>query len=372
MGAATPQTAISVDSLATPALVVHADIVRRNIRRVAEYASRHHLALRPHAKTHKSRMISRLQLAAGAIGLTVAKVGEAAQLMTETSDLLLAYPVVDRARATGLAEIASTKTVRAAVDSVLAIETLSAAAGAANVTIGLLVDLDVGMGRTGVSTAEETLKLAQLISNTANVRLDGILCYPGHVWSPVAQQGPPLEKINQKLIEVINLWKQNGLEAKMVSGGSTPTLFQSHAITPYTEIRCGTYVFNDMNTFRGGYCALEDCAARMVCTVVSTAAKNQVVIDGGTKTFTSDICIPARDSGNGYVLEYPEAKITALSEEHGQVDVSRCEKQPKLGERITVIPNHICPCVNLREEVWWLEEDGTLQTTTIDARGKLT
>jgi D-serine deaminase-like pyridoxal phosphate-dependent protein len=95
------------------------------------------------------------------------------------------------------------------------------------------------------------------------------------------------------------------------------------------------------------------------------------VIDAGSKTLTSDRCNPAPDSGHGYVLEYPEARIARLSEEHGQVDVRACSRMPKVGERVTVVPNHICPCVNLQDSVWWRLPDGSLEPLKIDARGKL-
>jgi D-serine deaminase-like pyridoxal phosphate-dependent protein len=222
-----------------------------------------------------------------------------------------------------------------------------------------------------VATAEDALKLAQQIERTRGVRLDGIMCYPGHIWSAADRQGQMLAAVAARLQESIDLWGAHGLEARIVSGGSTPTAYQSHFVTPYTEIRPGTYLFNDMNTVRGGFCALDDCAARLVCTVVSTAVKDQVIIDGGTKTFTSDLCLPARESGHGYIVEYPQARIALLSEEHGQVDVSRCEHRPKVGERVTVIPNHICPCVNLQNEFWWIEEDGQMDRFPVDARGRL-
>jgi D-serine deaminase-like pyridoxal phosphate-dependent protein len=167
------------------------------------------------------------------------------------------------------------------------------------------------------------------------------------------------------------LWSDHGLQARIVSGGSTPTAFQSHQIPEYTEIRPGTYIYNDMNTVRGGYCGLEDCAAHVVCTVVSTAVPGQVVIDGGSKTLTAELCPAAPDSGHGYILEYPEARIAKLSEEHGQVDIRACRAGPQLGERVTVIPNHICPCVNLQDAVWWRDEEGRLQELPIDARGLL-
>lgn len=361
----------SVSELPTPALVVDGVIARRNIARLADYAARHRLGVRPHTKTHKSRFIAKLQIDAGAIGLTVAKVGEAEQLQGESNDLLMAYPAVDAARCQRLAELARAHTMRVVVDNSFGVEALAAAAKSANSVIGLLVEIDVGMGRTGVATAQDSLRLAQLISQTRGVRLDGILCYPGHVWNPIAQQNAPLAAVSKKLQEAIDLWKTNGLEAKIVSGGSTPTVFQSHLVPQYTEIRPGTYVFNDMNTLRGGYCALEDCAARIFCTVVSNAVKNQIVIDGGTKTFTSDLCLPARESGHGLIVEYPEAKLTRLSEEHGQVDVSACAQRPKIGERVSVIPNHICPCVNLQDAIWWRDADGSLKKINVDARGKL-
>ena len=156
-----------------------------------------------------------------------------------------------------------------------------------------------------------------------------------------------------------------------MSGGSTPTAFQSHLVPQFTEIRPGTNVFNDMNTVRGGFCSLDDCAASIVCTVMSDAVGGQVVLDGGTKTFTSDRCGPAPDSGHGHIVEYPDAVITKLTEEHGQVDMSRCARRPQVGERVTVIPNHICPCVNLQDTVWWQDADGTCRPMTVDARGRL-
>jgi D-serine deaminase-like pyridoxal phosphate-dependent protein len=138
-----------------------------------------------------------------------------------------------------------------------------------------------------------------------------------------------------------------------------------------TEIRPGTSIYNDMNTVHGGFCKLTDCAARIVATVVSDAVAGQVVLDGGTKTFTSDRCVPRPDAGHGFIMEYPEAVVTKLSEEHGQVDVRGCPRPPRVGERVSVIPNHICPCVNLQDRVWWREADGMVRPLTIDARGRL-
>ncbi len=156
-----------------------------------------------------------------------------------------------------------------------------------------------------------------------------------------------------------------------MSGGSTPTAYQSHLIRRITEIRPGTYVFNDMNTVAGGFCELDDCAARIECTVVSDAVPGQIVIDAGSKTLTADRCIPAPESGYGHAVEYPDAEIVALSEEHGQVNVEKCADRPRIGERVTVIPNHVCPCINLQDTVWWRDGDADPEPLSVEARGML-
>ena len=365
----------TIESIATPAVVINAARVRRNIERMSAYAASHGITVRPHCKTHKSVEVARLQLAAGAGGVTVAKVGEAESLVAAfdggAPDLLVAYPVVDPARAQRLAVLARGSVVRTAIDTLVAVEAVSATARSAGVTIGVLVDRDVGMGRTGVPTADALVALAQAVAAAPGLRLDGIFCYPGHIWAKPAEQATPLAAVAAKLQQAIDGFDRHGLCRDIVTGGSTPTAFQSHLVPQVTEIRPGTYVFNDMNTVYGGFCTLNDCAATIVCTVVSDAVAGQVVLDAGTKTFTSDRCGPAPDSGHGFIVEYPDAMITKLTEEHGQVDVSRCERRPQVGERVTVIPNHICPCINLQDAIWWWEADGSLRPLKIDARGRL-
>jgi D-serine deaminase-like pyridoxal phosphate-dependent protein len=359
---------------ATPALVIDLPTVERNLARLADYAGQHRIALRPHTKTHKSLDMAMRQIRRGAAGLTAAKVGEAEVMAAASRDLLIAYPAVDPYRSTRAAELArgGAVTVRVAVDSAEGIDALAAAARGAGSSIGILVDLDVGFHRTGVPTPADALALAQRVARHSTLTLDGLLFYPGHVWSPPPEQPAELRRIDALLAETIDLWSRSGLEARIVSGGSTPTAYQSHLITKQTEIRPGTYIYYDMNEARAGFCTLDDCAATTVCTVVSTAAsEGKVVIDAGTKTLTSDRNVKVPDSGHGHVIEYPEAKIVRLSEEHGEVDVSGCAKRPKLGDRVTVIPNHICPCVNLRDSVWLRGEDGELTAMSVDARGRL-
>lgn len=358
---------------ATPFLYLDGALVRRNILRLAEYANRHGIQVRPHTKTHKSRRVARLQIDGGASGLTIAKVGEAEVMREVSSDLLVAYPIVDQARAERVAQLATDCDIKVAIDSEFAAKVLASAARAIGSSIGVLVDLDMGYGRTGVQSSLDSLSLARSIDDRQGLELRGLFCYPGHVSAPPEDQTSQLAASSAQLQEVISLWHQSGLTTEIISGGSTPSAYQSHHIPELTEIRSGTYVFNDMNTVRGGFCSIEDCAGRIVCTVVSDTVPGQVVVDAGSKTLTSDLCGPAPDSGYGYIVEYPQAKIRKLSEEHGQVDIAACDRAPKIGERITIIPNHVCVCVNLQDRVWWLDggETEPLQPIGVDARGLL-
>ena len=215
------------------------------------------------------------------------------------------------------------------------------------------------------------LALAQYVEACNGLRLDGVIFFPGHISLPPADQGPALHSVDAMLDEVLSLWKKNGLAAKIGSGGSTPTAFQSHRVNHLTVIRPGTYIFNDMNCVHGGSATLDECAARIIATVVSTAVPGQVVLDAGTKTLTSDRCGPAPDSGHGHIVEYPRARIARLNEEHAQVDIKDCDRSPKLGERISIIPNHICPCVNLQDNIWWREGEDEPRPMRVDARGKV-
>lgn len=355
----------------TPFLLIDAVMVRRNLERLAAYTRSHGLGLRPHTKTHKSLRLAGMQMRLGAVGLTTAKVGEAEVMAEACDDLLLAYPLVDLSRCERLAALARQRTVRVVADSLTGIRVLSQAAARAGGTLGVLIEMDLGMKRTGVGSPAEALQLAREVDDAPGLRLDGIMFYPGQVRAAPDQQGEALKAIDAVLAETIALWRKSGLDAAIVSGGSTPTAYQSHRVPSQTEIRPGTYVYNDMTTVYDGYVGIEDCAARVLVTVVSDAVPGQVVIDAGSKMLSSDRYSRGEDVGYGFVVEYPQAKIARLNEEHGMVDVSSCERRPVVGERVTVIPNHICPCVNLQDGFWWRDEAGELERLPVDARGRV-
>lgn len=356
----------------TPALIIDLPTVRRNIAQMHAYVRRHKIAIRPHTKTHKSLYMARLQLDDGAQGLTTAKVGEAMTMADVCDDLFIAYPALDAWRREHLAQLAKTKSIRVGFDSCDAADLIGHVAKGVGVTIGALIDLDVGHHRTGVQSPVDALALARHVHKTPGLRLDGIMFYPGQIKQSIAEQNDLLAPISAMLEETIDLWRRDGLEAKTISGGSTPTAYQSHLIPQITEIRPGTYIYNDMSTVSCGYVSLDDCAARLACTVISTAVPGKFVIDAGSKSLTQDRNSHDPDNyGFGHIVEFPEAKIVRLTEEHGEVDASNCTARPKIGQRVHVIPNHICPCVNLQTITWLRDESGELKTLPIDARGQV-
>lgn len=332
----------------------------RNLAAMATYANKHRLKLRPHTKTHKLIEVARTQIELGACGLTVSTTAEAVTMADICGDILLAYPVTDPDQIGVLADLAGQITLRVAIDSSELANRLSSAAKAKGNTLHILIELDVGTHRTGTQSPQQCVDLAKQVAGLPGLALDGIMIYPGHVPGPRSLQQPEaLRSINTTLQDTIHLWRQHGLELSIISGGSTPTALQSHMITGLTEVRPGTYVFNDLNGVHAGVATLDDCAASIKTTVVSDAVSGQVVIDAGSKALTSDLCYPAPDSGHGYVREYPQSIIRTVYEEHGLVDITLCDEAPRVGDILTIIPNHICPCINLQTHVWLNEDEGT-------------
>ncbi len=360
-----------ISELETPALLIDLDIFERNLSRTAQYARDHDLRLRPHTKTHKTPAIGRRQLASGASGLTVAKVGEAEVMIASgTPDLLVAYPVIGQSKLRRLADVARKTRVTVALDSVFAARQLSDAARAAQVNFGVLAEIDVGLGRVGVTPGEELLTLVQNIDRLPRLEFEGITFYPGHLKMQGVDTDAALRELGQTLRGCLELLKRHGLEVKIVSGGSTPTLFHSHLVQGLNEIRPGTYCFNDGNTVRSGGCSLDDCAASILATVVSTARPGQMIIDGGSKTFSSDRVLSG-EPGFGRIVEAPECVFHSMNEEHGYVDIRKAGREFSVGDKVNVIPNHVCVAVNLHEHLYGVRNGEVEVVWKVEGRGKL-
>jgi D-serine deaminase-like pyridoxal phosphate-dependent protein len=361
-----------VSEIETPALVVDLDILERNLRRVAAYAGEHGLRLRPHTKTHKSILLAKRQLELGAAGLTVAKVSEAEVMLgAGPADLLVAFPIVGRAKLARLMEVARRTHVTVALDSLAAARELSGAARETQVEVGVLAEFDAGLGRVGVMPGVPLLELARSIRQLPHLNFQGLTFYPGHIKDLDETGLHALAQLSELVGSIRADFERAGVEVPIVSGGSTPTLFHSHEIDGLTEIRPGTYLFNDVNTVRSGGCAMEDCAAAILATVVSVARPGHMILDGGSKTFSSDRPVNSAEVTFGHVVEAPAARFHKMNEEHGFVELAGVEREFGVGDRVHVIPNHICVAVNLHERAYGVRGDRVEEIWNVDARGKL-
>ena len=360
----------STASIPTPFLFVDEKTVQRNIRKVQEYGGRHGFAVRPHVKTHKSLRIARMQLDAGAVGVAVAKVGEAEIMAAiDNLDILVAYPAMGAARAESIARLAGRgHNIRVAVDSEYLIEELAHAAGEHETTIGILVMFDAGLHRCGVADPEQVTRLARLVATRKGLRFDGVQLYLGHLYGDAAESTGSFEKINRLWAPAREALCADGLEPKIVSSGSTPSLFNTHRVKHVNEIRVGTAVYQDYFSLKFGHCSLDECAVRVVASVVSDVVVGQVIIDAGAKALSAKQLLRNENLEMGFIPDYPEARIFRLHEEHGWVDVSRCKTPPRIGQRLSIVPVAVSHCVNQYDAFYLLTQNG-LGKERVDARG---
>ncbi len=355
--------------LDTPALVVDLDVMERNLTRMADYCARHRLSLRPHTKTHKTPWLAQLQMALGASGITAAKLGEA-EVMAEAglSQLMLAYPVFGPHKADRLSRLAKEARISVSLDSRESLQWVAAAARDAKLEV--LVEIDFGMRRCGLPPGQEPVQLASEIASTPGLEFAGVMFYGGHVHPDFEGNNRRLQRLGTDLSRQLDLFRRAGLAAPRVSGGSTPSAFHSHLIPGLTEIRPGTYIFNDRNTVEWKACGWEDCAAFVHTTVVSAAVPGQAIIDGGSKTFSSDTLASGSKTGFGAVRNHPEINFVRMNEEHGYLQLpTGLRFQP--GDRLDVVPNHICAAVNLHERAWGIRNGVVVKEWEIAARGKI-
>jgi D-serine deaminase-like pyridoxal phosphate-dependent protein len=360
----------SLSALETPAVVVDLDRMERNLETASAYATRHGLSLRPHVKTHKSLVVAAAQLSSGAHGLTCATPFEAEVMSAVCDDLLLAYPPVGAARARRIASLPAHVRVTVALDSAAAVDELAQAARQAKRSVGVYVEMDLGMHRVGVTGVEEALVLARKVADTPGLEFAGLAFYPGHVREPVDQQDDKLREVGAALERALGRFDGAGLPARVVSGGSTPTLWRTHELPGVTEMRPGTYVYNDRTTAVIGACGWDDCALTVLATVVSTAVPGQAVIDAGTKALGREPVRGADGEGFGQLLEHPDVVVARMSEEHGVLDLERSDWRPVVGERVRVVPNHVCIVVHLNDLVYGTRGDAVQSSWPVAARGR--
>jgi D-serine deaminase-like pyridoxal phosphate-dependent protein len=343
------------EDLETPALTVDLNVLEDNIARMQAYADEHRLKLRPHIKTHKIPAIAHKQVAAGAVGITCQKLGEAEVMVAAgLRDIFISYNIVGQYKLERLARLARQARVRVAADSLTTVRGLADYLGREGVEVGAVVELESEHHRCGVTSAAEAVALARAIADAPALRYEGVMIYPS------SKTSAPFIK------ETVEALRAAGLPPQVVSGGGTPDAPIAHEVPYVNEIRPGTYIYNDWTIHRLGLCTPEQCALNVIVTVVSTPTADRVIIDGGSKTFTNDGQFPM-----GHIREYPDAQIQQLHEEHGFVDVSRCARKPPIGERMTVIPNHACGTTNLHDRIYGLRGSRVEVIWEILARGKV-
>ena len=345
----------------TPAVVIDLDRVGRNISRIQAICDAASVANRPHIKTHKSPVLAKMQIAAGANGITCQKLGEAEVMASAgIENILVSYNLIGAARAGRLAALRRRADVTVCADNPVTLAAYAEAAATAGAPIGVMIECDTGRKRAGVETSAEAISLARIIRDTNGLEFRGLLFYPTEKAWDAAQ------KFHDEAVAGI---RSLGLEPGIISTGGTPNLPNVGKLKGATEHRAGTYIFNDRMMIDCGLATEDDCALHVYATVVSRAGPERGILDSGSKTLTAD---PGGGlDGFGHILEYPQARIGAFSEEHGFLDLSRTNHRPNVGEVVRIIPNHVCVVVNMVDQLIAVRDGEIVDVLPVAARGKL-
>src|SRR6202045_4045581 len=344
----------------TPCAVIDMDRVERNIARIQAACEAAGIANRPHIKTHKSPVLAKLQIEAGAHGITCQKIGEA-EVMAEAgiADILISYNLIGEEKMARLGALQTKANMTVAADNATVIAGLPQAASASGRPLSVVVECDTRRKRAGVETPAEAIALAREIAASKGLVFGGFMLYPTETGWAEAQ------KFYDEALAGV---RAPGLDAAMVSTGGSPNLKNLGKLKGATEHRPGTYIYNDRVEGQAGVATLDDCALHVYATVVSRAGPERGIIDAGSKTLTSDT---GGLDGHGLILEHPQAKIARFAEEHGFLDLTRSNTRPQVGDVVRIVPNHVCVVVNMMDEVVMVRGEEIIGTLPVAARGKL-
>ncbi len=362
-----------VEELDTPCLVVELDRTERNLRDMAEAAQRAGVGLRPHAKTHKSPILGKRQLELGAIGLTLAKIGEAEVFVDSgIDDILIAYPIVGAQKYPRLLNLAERARITISLDDLEAAQALSQAARERGVAVQVLLEIETGFSRVGVQPGPPAVELARRLADLPGLRLRGVMTFEGHVYGGAdeAARREITYRSAHLMLETAEALRAAGIPVEVTSMGSTPSAKLAMEVPGVTEVRPGTYVFYDANHVRFGLVTEDQVSATVHARVVSHPAPDRAVIDAGSKALTQDgPVLGAR--GLGLVKGLPGWRLDRATEEHGML-VRQGEAPPlRVGDRLEIIPNHICPVVNLYDVMYVARDGEVVDVWPVAARGRL-
>jgi D-serine deaminase-like pyridoxal phosphate-dependent protein len=347
-----------IEELETPVPVIDIDIVERNLKRWQARCDKAGFANRPHIKTHKLVPLAKAQLALGAKGITVQKLGEA-EVMANAgiSDMLLTFNILGRHKLERLAALAKRTEISVVADNAELLDGLGSAGTAAGRKIEVLVECDTGAKRNGVQTPQAAAALAKAIDATDGLGFGGLMTYtrPG-----------TRRQADAFFVETRDFLAKSGLETKVITTGGSPEMWTDDGLEHITEYRAGTYIYFDRSLAERGTCGYDDCALTVLATVVSRPTAERALIDAGSKALTSDLL---NLQGYGVVQELDKARVYDVNEEHGYLDISNVAAKPRVGDLVRITPNHVCPVSNLFDKVVFIKGRDVLGAVKVDARG---
>ena len=347
-----------IEDLETPVPIIDIDVTLNNLTRWQARCDAAGFANRPHIKTHKLAPLARAQVALGAKGITVQKLGEA-EVMADAgiSDMLLTFNVVGASKLKRLAALARRTGIAVVADSVDLLEGLSAAGRNAGRDIAVLAECDTGGKRNGVQSPAAAAALARAIDRTAGLSFVGLMTYArAGTRTPAAAF----------LAEAAAACAAAGLECRTITTGGSPDMWSDEGLSGITEYRAGTYIYFDRALASRGTCTYADCALTVLTTVVSRPTEERALIDAGSKALTSDLL---GLKGYGAVQSLGLAEVYDVNEEHGYLNISGVAEKPRIGDLLRVTPNHVCPVTNLFDKVVFVRGSEVLGAVKVDARG---
>lgn len=357
------------ESLDTPTLLINEDTVENNLRRMATRAQEHGVGLRPHSKTHKSPQWAWRQLQWGANGIMVAKLGEA-EVMLDAGlrEQTIGYPLIGQLKEDRLVSLLHKGLKpRFSVDSMDGLRLLQKVASRTATMVPALIEVDTGMNRCGLGSTDQIIDLAQAIRQTAGVQFAGITCFGGHV-AKIPDKDAIVTRIREEnalLTQIVSELRARGMDPQIISEGGTVAAAFLEELRIATEIRPGTYIYNDAATVASHAARWEDCALTVLTTVVSKTASNRIVVDAGSKTLSFDGPVKG---GFGVIKGQPQWCLSRLSEEHGVLESQ--EPLPfQIGDRVEIVPNHACTTVNLHDRAFLVRSSTVAGVLDITARG---
>lgn len=358
----------------TPALLVDLGVLHDNIERMARAARTGGKDLRPMAKTHKIPQVARMQLDAGAVGLQVAKLGEAEVFADAgATDIFVSYPIVGEHKIRRLLDLAERIEVSVSLDDVEVAEPLGRAAKERGLVLPVLIEIDTGLRRIGVPPDERAVEVAEGVASIAGLRLAGVMTHQGHAYaaSSVDELAAFDDAACSAMVSLAESIRARGIDCPIVSVGTTATSRFDARADGVTEIRPGIYVFNDATQVGHGHATWEQAAVWAVATVVSRPSLDRAVVDAGTKVLSSDpLHVGGAPVRFGQVMGMAEHFVARASEEHGVI-ATPPGSTLRIGDRVAIVPNHICPVMNLADELLVAQGDRIIDRWAITARGKV-